>query len=70
MSGGSISGNTADSGGGVYTNSGSVFNKSGGTIFGSDGGDNKNTATAVGSGHAVYINSSGWILPPYRDTTI
>ena len=61
MEGGEISANTAaDRGGGVYVFQGSIFkNKNSGTIYGNDGGDNKNTATAgIGTddkGHAVYV---------------
>jgi hypothetical protein len=53
MEGGVVSGNTATGdGGGVFINNqnGSTFNKTGGTIYGSNGGDDKNTAS---SGQAV-----------------
>ena len=56
MYGGEISKNTStSSGGGVRVLSG-TFKKTGGTIYGSDGGDNSNTAT--GGGHAVYYDKS------------
>jgi hypothetical protein len=68
MSGGEISGNSAPYGGGVYiySSAGSSFSKTGGTIYGSNGGDLKNTAN-TGTGHAVYYEvSPGY----YRDTTL
>ncbi|MDR2446545.1 MAG: hypothetical protein LBD58_04550, partial [Treponema sp.] len=61
MSGGSVSGNTADSyGGGVYVYSGGAFAKqSGGAIYGSDAsGSLKNTAYNDSCGHAVYVDTS------------
>jgi hypothetical protein len=67
MSGGVISGSTAGSGGGVAIWSGS-FSKSGGIIYGDDGNDTDNTATAGDTyGHAVYSFAS---LGYYRDTTL
>jgi hypothetical protein len=54
MNGGIISKNSANNyGGGVRVLSG-TFTKTGGTIYGSDGGDNKNTAK--NGGHAVYFD--------------
>jgi hypothetical protein len=67
MSGGTISGNTSSSysysysyGGGVYVGAYGLFIKqSGGTIYGSNGGTLKNTASIGDSyGHAVYVSSS------------
>jgi hypothetical protein len=62
MSGGTISGNSASSGGGVYVFSGGTFIKqSGGTIYGSNESDYslRNTATyGADYGHAVYVESS------------
>jgi hypothetical protein len=58
MSGGEISDNTASSGGGVFVSSDGTFTKqTGGVIYGSNGGNLKNTATN-GDGHAVYVDSS------------
>jgi hypothetical protein len=63
MVGGTISGNTASSGGGVYAYQG--INKTGGIIYGSDGGGNSNIATnGDGYGHAVYGPST-----TFRDST-
>jgi hypothetical protein len=54
MNGGTISKNSASNyGGGVRVLSG-TFIKAGGTIYGSNGGDNSNTAT--NGGHAVYFD--------------
>jgi hypothetical protein len=61
MSGGEVSGNTANSGGGVYVmGSSGTFTKSGGTIYGADASDAlKNTATSdYNYGHAVYVDGS------------
>jgi hypothetical protein len=57
MSGGEISGNTLGYGygGGVYVGRNGTFKKTGGTIYGSDGGDQKNTAYNDSYGHAVYV---------------
>jgi hypothetical protein len=58
MNGGTISGNTAPRGGGVYVSGNSTLTKqSGGTIYGSNASDTlKNTATYGDSyGHAVYV---------------
>ncbi|GHV92661.1 hypothetical protein AGMMS50268_31640 [Spirochaetia bacterium] len=62
MSGGSISGNTANSGGGVYVER-AIFTKSGkgGVIYGSNA-DEANRARADDQGHAVY-----WYYP-YNDS--
>jgi hypothetical protein len=59
MTGGTISGNTATagSGGGVYIDSaagGAIFTKTGVTIYGKDGGTEKNTASTDNNGPAVY----------------
>jgi hypothetical protein len=67
MDGGTISGNTAaGDGGGVYVYYPFDFNKSGGTIYGSNEADSqlKNTATS-NNGHAVYLASG----PYKRDST-
>jgi hypothetical protein len=77
MEGGVIAGNTAtansDGGGGVdilHYSGGSVFEKTGGIIYGSDGGVNANTAAAGdGWGHAVLVYDTDEIYP-YRDTTV
>jgi hypothetical protein len=70
MEGGEIHGNiTTTNGGGVNVVNGGSFEKSGGTIYGSDGNGKKNTATSGdGSGHAVYyaLTSPG---PVKRDLT-
>jgi uncharacterized repeat protein (TIGR02543 family) len=61
MTGGTISGNSAEYGGGVYVWNDSTFTKqSGGTIYGSNASSTlKNTATSGDDyGHAVYVNSS------------
>ena len=71
MSGGIISGNTADVGGGVNVNNSSAkFTKTGGTIYGSNAGANSNKATAGNTwGHAVVYsyNSSTYY---YCDETL
>jgi hypothetical protein len=60
MRGGTISGNTADRGGGVFVGPNAVsFTKTGGTIYGANSGDLSNKANAAGGGHAVYINGIG-----------
>ncbi|MDR2515965.1 MAG: hypothetical protein LBC88_01130 [Spirochaetaceae bacterium] len=67
MSGGTISGNeTGECGGGVYITV--DFDKTGGTIYGSDASeaDNKNTASDT-DGHAVYYVKSNYY---YRDLTL
>jgi len=63
MRGGTISGNTASgehqggildgAGGGVYVDGDGVFTKTDGTIYGSNGGNRKNTAELYGQ--AVYV---------------
>jgi hypothetical protein len=60
MSGGTISGHTASSGGGLYVNYDGTFTKqSGGIIYGSDAASTlKNTASGDSSGHAVYVATS------------
>jgi len=70
MSGGVIKGNSASYGGGVQIHSG-VFEKtaSGGVIYGSDGGENANTATNnATSGSAIYVYSYGGYV--HRETTV
>jgi hypothetical protein len=58
MSGGDISGNSAQYGGGVYV-SGGTFTKSGGVIYGSNAsGTLKNIANGDGYGQAVYVGGS------------
>jgi hypothetical protein len=70
MSGGVIKGNSARYGGGVQIHSG-VFEKtaSGGIIYGSDGGENANTAANnATSGSAIYVYSYGGYV--HRETTV
>ena len=70
MSGGVIKGNSARYGGGVQIHSG-VFEKTatGGIIYGSDGGENANTATNnETSGSAIYVYSYGGYV--HRETTV
>jgi hypothetical protein len=60
MRGGTISGNTAARGGGVFVGPNAVsFTKTGGTIYGANSGNLSNKANAAGGGHAVYINGIG-----------
>jgi hypothetical protein len=68
MNGGTISGNSAIYGGGVYVYSGTFTKQSGGTIYGSNAGSTlKNTATyGDGFGHAVFVPGSPG---KKRDTT-
>ncbi|MCL1818723.1 MAG: hypothetical protein FWG35_07315, partial [Spirochaetaceae bacterium] len=65
MKGGTIRSNTATYGGGVSIGTGAniTFKKSGGTIYGSNGGANSNTATP-GLGDAAYVSAD-----IYRNTT-
>ena len=56
MSGGTITGNTANTGGGVGVNTGGTFTKTGGTITGT-GTNNGNAARTSNGGHAVYVSS-------------
>ena len=65
MYGGTISKNSAPYGGGVRVVSG-TFTKTGGTIYGSNGGENSNTARGDKNGHAVYYDAS----KKYIDTTL
>jgi hypothetical protein len=60
MDGGTISGNSASGdGGGVYVGSGGgSFTRNGGIIYGGMAGDDKNTASSDGRGHALY-NAAG-----------
>ncbi|GHV03786.1 hypothetical protein AGMMS50229_03750 [Campylobacterota bacterium] len=69
MYGGTISGNEANYGGGVFVNAGAggTFNKTGGTIYGKDSGANTNSASADNRGHAVFYDNGG--TTKYRDTT-
>ncbi|MDR2662645.1 MAG: hypothetical protein LBC31_06570 [Treponema sp.] len=70
MNEGTITCNSAAFGGGVYVESGFVvFNKAGGTIYGSDGGADANSAAMFGQGYAVYAETT---IPPskYRDDTV
>jgi hypothetical protein len=76
MTGGTISGNTAEKGGGVYVGIEGKFYKNrndgnvGGTIYGNDGAGNGNSATdgdPTGGGHAVYVDRTDTIL--IRNTT-
>jgi hypothetical protein len=70
MSGGVIKGNSARYGGGVQIHSG-IFEKAatGGIIYGSDGGENANTATNnATSGSAIYVYSYGGYV--HRETTV
>jgi hypothetical protein len=79
MSGGTISGNTAISGGGVYVDDG-IFTKSGGTIYGNsldsyaNVANNKTTNPVNTYGHAVYYRVYDWDVSHYdnyyRDTTL
>jgi hypothetical protein len=59
MSGGTISGNTADRGGGVFVRT-SGFTKTGGTIYGANSDNLSNIANTAGGGNAVYINGEHW----------
>lgn len=66
MNGGTIASNAAGySGGGVCINNPGTFTKNRGTIYGSNGGANSNTASL--GGHAVYANVGG--TTKSRDTT-
>ena len=70
MSGGVIKGNSARYGGGVQIHSG-VFEKtaSGGIIYGSNGGENANTASNnATSGSTIYVYSNGAYV--HRETTV
>ena len=68
MTGGMIKGNSARYGGGVQIHSG-VFEVDGGIIYGSDGGENANTATNnETSGSAIYVYSYGGYV--HRETTV
>jgi hypothetical protein len=60
MSGGTISGNTAYSGGGVYVSSGTFTKSNAGTIYGSDADNTLENYAAWGdsSGHAVYVSTT------------
>jgi hypothetical protein len=59
MRGGTISGNTAGRGGGVFVEN-SGFNKTGGTIYGFGSGSLSNIANTAGGGFAVYINGESF----------
>jgi hypothetical protein len=56
MSGGTIGSNEAIEGGGVHVNGGAFTKVGGGTIYGSNGGSDKNTADTDTDGHAVYYS--------------
>jgi hypothetical protein len=66
MEGGEIAGNTAGRiGGGIYLSSGALFTIKGGTVYGGNGGENKNEATAghkddsSKKGHAIWDTNNG-----------
>jgi hypothetical protein len=69
MNDGTISGNSADNGGGVDVDSGTFTKSGGGTIYGDTDtthseGSTENTAT-YGKGHAVYVSGD-----KMRNTTV
>ena len=55
MNGGTISGNTAARGGGVYVSANGIFTKTKGVIYGGNDLINANTATITDGGNAVYV---------------
>jgi hypothetical protein len=59
MSGGTISGNTAGRGGGVFVEN-TGFTKTGGTIYGFNSGSLSNQASVAGGGYAVYYYGQIW----------
>ena len=65
MYGGTIAGNRALTGGGVYVTTGGTFTKTGGVIYGDDGSDDANIA--INTGNAVYVAATT-SPPPGRST--
>jgi hypothetical protein len=69
MNGGEISGNTSSAGGGVSVGNG-TFRIVTGTVYGSDGGDKKNTASLFihdSNSTAQYGNGTSWESIPLND---